>query len=384
VIKNLPLFSIGFRPFFILAAFIAMINPLLWILDYLGHFDLILNTSSLFWHGHEMIFGFTGALIAGFILTASSNWTGTLPYKGSFLIGLTVLWLVERISYFIPLPNTVHFILMNMFFPILTIMLGVQLWKFPKQRNVFIPILVGLTVGKLLHSGGYLFSQQALELSAKDMSLALIRLLVLLLAGRVIPFFTTKKIKGLEVNVPAWLNRLALTPLILLALPWPGSTPVLLISLLLAWALASNLLRFCLWKPHKTIKVPILFILNIGAIIILLSMLQELIGLFNDRVFITKATLHLLMAGGLGIISIGIMTRVSLGHTGRTIVADKWIQLSYISIIIGALIRSWVPIFYFEQYATSLYPAVLLWTLGFAIFLIRFVVILITPRPDET
>jgi uncharacterized protein involved in response to NO len=112
-----PVLSIGFRPFFLLAALIAIINPTIWVSLYTGSSSIFLNVDPLFWHGHEMIFGFSGALIAGFILTASANWTKTTPYQGKALILLITFWLLERISYFFSFNDYLQFILSNTFFP---------------------------------------------------------------------------------------------------------------------------------------------------------------------------------------------------------------------------------------------------------------------------
>lgn len=380
---NSALFSISFRPFFILAALIAAINPLIWILNYLGQITVsISNVSPLFWHGHEMIFGFSGALIGGFILTASANWTGSVPYQGKSLALLAILWSVERFSYFLPINSYLFFILMNLFFPALLIMLLRKLWKFPKQRNVFIPILLGITLGKLLHSWGNLFSIEVLEYSGKQVAIGLVRLIILLIAGRVIPFFTRKRISGVQIDLPQWINPIALLPIVLLVYPWPESTPKFILGFLFIYAFIANTMRQFMWKPFVTFKVPILYVLHIGIAFINLELLLEFLGLIYDQVNFSYAAIHLLLAGGLGVVGLGIMTRVTLGHTGRLIVADKWTRLSYGLVILGALVRVIIPILFQEHYVSSLYCAVVLWSLGFFIFFLKYLKFLLNPRPD--
>ena len=208
--SNSHLFNISFRPFFILAALIAFINPLVWVLSYLGHLPLPLNlVDPLFWHGHEMLFGFSGALIAGFILTASANWTSSEPYQGNTLMVLSALWVLERVSYFLPLNLHLQFILLNLFFPFLLFLLFLKLRNFPKQKYVFIPILLGLTLGKIFHSFEHIYEVDAIELHGKEIAAGLVRFIVLLIAGRVVPFFTRKKIQGLQIVMPAWSNPMA-------------------------------------------------------------------------------------------------------------------------------------------------------------------------------
>jgi uncharacterized protein involved in response to NO len=376
------LLSIGFRPFFLLAALIAVINPIIWISTYLGHTSLNITTSSAFWHGHEMIFGFSGALIAGFILTASANWTSTLPYQGKPIGILALLWIIERLSFFLPINELIVFILMNLFFPALTFMLFLKLRKFPKQRNMFITILIGITSAKLLYSAGHMFLDSPYEENGRHIAVGLIRFIVLLIAGRVLPFFMRKKITGLNISVPGWLNPLALAPIALLAIPLPETTPKLLLVIIYLWAIVIGAVRQGMWLPHKSIKVPMLLVLHVGVGFILLGLMQELIGLYHPHINFSQIPLHTMMAGGLGVIGLGIMTRVSLGHTGRVIEADKVISFAYICVALGAFIRITVPLFWPEHYVSSLYYAVVIWTLSFAIFFIKFLGKLTSPRPD--
>jgi uncharacterized protein involved in response to NO len=374
--------SIGFRPFFLLAALIAIINPILWISSYLGHYSFSLNTSSGFWHGHEMIFGFTGALIAGFILTASANWTNTKPYQGGPILILVISWILERLSFLIPGNTVFAFILMNSFFPILAFMLFLKLKNFPKQRNVFIPIILGIMTGKILYCYGQFFGGDELGELNRDLATGLIRLIILLIGGRVIPFFTRKKIQGFQVDVPAWLNPLALVPIIILALPLPESTPKWILAIVLAWAIIAGIYRQITWKPFKSVKVPILFVLHIGVAFIYLGISFELLGLYFDQFLFSKIPLHTLMIGGLGIVGMGIITRVSLGHTGGNIEASKLTVLAYVALILGSIFRVIVPLIWPSFYVNGLYLSVGFWSFGFLLFILEYGKILIGPRPD--
>ncbi|MDD0851638.1 NnrS family protein [Halobacteriovorax sp. GB3] len=379
MLKDRALLSISFRPFFLLAALIAFINPNLWVVSYLGRLNLPLSlVDPLFWHAHEMLFGFTGALIAGFILTASANWTNSKPYQGWPLLILILFWLIERGSYFLISSTHLQFVFGNIFFPLLMIMLLVKLWNFKKQRNVFVTILFGLTISKTLHSYGYFYAKGEVEIMGREMAIALIRLIVLLIAGRILPFFSSKKIDEIKIQVPKWINAISLASLVTLVLPFSKGIEITLYLI----AFLSNMTRQLYWKPHLTWRFPILFILHIGIFLINIELLLEVISFFNEQVHFTQASLHLLMSGGLGVIGVGIMSRVSLGHTGRVIRADLWTRLSYAFILIGSLIRVIVPIFYSDYFERSLHFASGFWTLGFLIFLIRYFLILVCKRPD--
>jgi uncharacterized protein involved in response to NO len=374
--------SIGFRPFFLLAALIAIINPVLWVMTYLGHYSFSMITSSAFWHGHEMVFGFSGALIAGFILTASANWTNTKPYQGRAIFILVISWLLERLSFFLTGNTYISFILMNTFFPILGFMLFLKLKNFPKQRNVFVPIILGIMTGKIFYCYGQLFDAESFGEQSRELSTGLIRLIILLIGGRVIPFFSRKKNHGLEINVPNWLNPVALLPIIFLALPLPDSTPKLVMLFLYIWAIIFGLYRLYIWKPLKSIKVPILFILYIGVGFIYLGLVYELLGLYFEQFLFSKIPLHSLMVGGLGIVGMGIITRVSLGHTGRVIEGSNLTVLAYISIIIGAIFRVITPLVWEGNYVNGLYLSVGFWAFAFLLYIIEYGNMMFTKRPD--
>lgn len=380
--KSPAILSVSFRPFFILVALIAVFNPVFWVLFYSGKIQFTLhNVSPLFWHGHEMIFGFSGAMIAGFILTASAHWTNSKPYSGMALFGLLSIWLIERLSFFLPIEKDILFGLSNLFLPVLALMVLAKLYGFAKQKYVFVPILLVLTSAKLFHSWGYLFGSDSLELLGKELATGVLRLIVLLIAGRVIPFFTSKKL-DLKIVVPPWLNLLSLLSVALLIIPWEQVLSNWIAVPILALAIFSNILRQVKWRPEKTIRVPILFILHIGIAFISLNLISELLAIYFPMVGMAHVPLHILMAAGVGTVGIGIMSRVSLGHTGRVIVADRWVCLAYLLIVLGGLLRAGGPILFSSFYLNSLIMSAALWSGGFLIFLLRFFTILVTPRPD--
>lgn len=373
--------SISFRPFFILTALIATINPLLWVLSYTGYISLPLKVvDPLFWHGHEMLFGFFGALVAGFILTASANWTSSAPYQGKALFFLILLWVFERCSYFIFDDKNFLIITLNLFFPALAFMLLKKLWNFPKQKYVFMPILLGLTLASFLHSWGYLYSVNYLQISGKEIAIGLIRFIILLIAGRVIPFFSRSRISGIKIETPSWLNPVALLPIALLAFPWPEATPKILHYSILGVAILANIFRQFTWKPFATLKVPILYILHIGMAFINLELILELIGISNPQMHFTQAALHLFTLGGIGVVGIGMMTRVTLGHTGRVIKADFVTGIIYFLIILAAILRFVIPTCFPDLYISNLFMVVSIWTLGYLLFLLKYFKILISPK----
>lgn len=380
VVASKPIFKASFRIFFLLAAFIAFIYPNLWSGLYLGKFDLSLKVDSLFWHGHEMLFGFSGALIAGFILTASANWTRTIPYSGKPLVLLSGFWLIERLSHFIELAPYLYFILVNLFYPFLIFLLARKIWDFKKHRYQFLSLLLVLTMGKLLYTWGFVFENFVIQSFGKYIAVGILRLLLLLIAGRMLPMFTRNKIKA-NIVIPEWIQIGSMASLCLLVIPLPESLYIMK-ALFLALAFSFNAYRFFLWKPLLTIHIPIIGILNIGVLFVILNILQEFTGLFLYKAIISQSGLHTLMLGGLGMIGLGIMTRVSLGHTGNKVEVNKFMFMGYIFLFIAVLMRSIIPVFFREFYILSIPYSNLFFSLAFLIYLINNLPILIRKRLD--
>lgn len=379
MLSKSPLFSIGFRPFFILASLLALINPAMWASNLIKGFELPLYVSPLFWHGHEMLFGYTSAIIAGFILTASANWTKTKPYLGLPLITLSLLWITERVIYFIDLKPIATLVFTNVFYPVLIVMLFFKVKDHSKQRNVFIPLLSLIFLSSLTHSYGYLFSNEDLEISSLGIGVSLITLLLFLIAGRVLPFFTRSK-TGIEVNVSSLVHKLSLLPLLLLCLPIDN---LYYLSIVLSIACMTNSYRNYLMLRKEAFKVPMLLVLHSGLFFLTFSLFIRLLSLYFPEINDNREVIHLTLVGGLGLISLGIMTRVSLGHTGREIKASKLTIVAYASIFIAAILRSFVPYFFPDYYDIGVYVASKFWSLGFIIFVITYGKILTIKRADQ-
>ncbi len=374
--KNL--FSMSFRPFFLLASLLAFLNPSFWVSYYTGHIDLpIYNVTALFWHGHEMTFAFTSALIAGFILTASSHWSQTTPYHGWPLFFLTLIWSLERIIYFFPLPKSLIFILSTPFLIFLTAMLYTKNRHHHEIRKVFFPLLILFFTFKTLHLYGHLYNHPIIEEIGKYSGLNFIRFLLFLILNKILPFFIKSRVPDFSPEISPLIKKISLMSLFLLIIPWQTSISSLWIVPLYLMAIISMFICFIKWRIDKCFKIPILSILHLGVFILIISLLFEVMAIFNEQFRFSQATLHLFTTGALGIISIGIMGRVSLGHTGRKIQADFLLLLSYFCILLGSGLRIIIPIFFENLYLASLHYASGIWTLGFLIFFLRFFKILI-------
>jgi uncharacterized protein involved in response to NO len=370
-----------FRPYFLLAALMAILVPMYFVCilinDYTFNEEII---SSFAWHGHEMVFGFTSAVIIGFLLTASAKWTGKKTFSTPELLVSIAFWLFSRyilitqpsqamILVFAPLPFI--YILSKMFF----ILKG--------QKN-FKPVVLVLTVmlgANFLHLKSTFDSNQDLvDMSYKIAGLALFALLYIF-SGTLISFFTNNKFKQQIIQLNAKENILTLL-LCLIAFLADIFSVVSLEKVLAPICFLLLMRRSVKLLPKNVLKTPMLAILSIGHLFLPIYFLLRFLILLNDELAVGRSDLHALFAGALGLIVLGMITRVSLGHTGREIVANKLIQISFVSTIIGTILRVFHPIILDDAINIWLHTSMGFWTLGYILYIIRFIKILFTPRPN--
>ena len=381
--RQVPLFSIGFRPFFLLAALYAIISVLLWIVAIGGWVWPGAPGDLLAWHIHEMLFGFVGAAIAGFLLTAISNFTGRLPVQGSLLMALTLAWCLARIGAGFPgvLGETLSLLLTISFPLLLVVVVGREVLGGGRPKDMIIGLLVALfAVGDLVFLLGYR--------SALDFMPHLVVLLITLFGGRIIPAFTTnwQKRKNIETGrnaslpvIQPWLERLVI-PMTLIAgvsiVSMPTSNFAVIAALLTAILHAARLFG---WRGWQAFQEPILWILHLGYLWIVIG--YALIGIsiisFGS---VHSAAIHALTTGAMGTLIIGVMSRVALGHTGRLLKVSSLTTLAYVCIFLSAVTRVFAAMtsFYLELIQIS----ALVWLFGFALFVYVYSPILWGPRVD--
>jgi len=377
------LFALGFRPFFLLAGIAATFLVPLWIHRFLdvtapaGYYD------PLSWHAHEMLFGYSVAVIAGFLLTAAHNWTGLPTLAGKPLAALALLWLAARVlPFFAPQVAPVVIASVDMLFlPLLALALAIPLLRSRQwQQLVFLPVLVALSGANLM------VHLQQLGLSASSAStgikfaLYLVLLLIVILGGRVIPFFTDR---GLEREVTRrWklVEGLSIGSLLLLAILDLLDFPAPVLATIAATAALAHALRLYGWYQSAIWRVPMLWILQLAyAWLVLGLVLQALAaaGLLNPML-----ALHAHTLGAIGGMTLGMMARVSLGHSGREINAACLTIWVFVLINLAALVRVLLPIVDASRYSLWLQLSAILWTLAFALFVLGYAPILMKPRVD--
>ena len=375
-------FALGFRPFFTLAALAALILMALWPLVWRGQIGPPSHYDAIAWHSHEMLFGYAAAVIAGFLLTAVRNWTGVDTWTGPRLALLALLWLAGRLLPWVDgIPVSVLVAVDVAFLPLVAISLIRPIWAGQNRVNrVFVLLLCAMALVNLL-SHLQLIGVQIPFGDARRVMLDLILLLIVLVAGRVLPFFTRSVLPGFQPVSRPWVEKgsVLLIGLIGLADLLVSLPMVVSAGLWLLFA-SLQLLRLAGWYEMRVLRMPVLWVLHAGYAWLTLGSL--LYGLSMLGLFTLSGALHALTVGVVGVFTLGMMARVSLGHTGRSINVSMPTALSFVLMNLGALVRVFGPAAFPEKYALWVDISSGLWVLAFGLFSWRYVPLLLRPRVD--
>jgi uncharacterized protein involved in response to NO len=383
-IFTLPLFSLGFRVFFALAGLSALILIVLWNAIFKGHLAIDNYYDVTYWHGHEMLLGYSVAVIAGFLLTAVKNWTGQPTLTGDKLAGLALLWLYGRILPFYSglLPDALIAIVDFSFLPVLAYQITKPILAAQSFKNlIFVGLLLVLALGNgLIHADILGLTTQTAWLGIQ-LAISTIILLILVLAGRILPFFIEKGISGTIIFKNPLIEALSIgSAVIVFILQLLGVSGVLL-ALMAIIAAATNSARLLSWYVPRIRYVPLLWVLFAGYSWIILGFILTALSAFNW--IPSVLALHAFTVGGIGVLTLGMMARVSLGHTGRPLKASNTIAIAFILINITALIRVLMPIALSQWYDILIYSSTLAWLSAFALFMLVYTPILSKSRVDE-
>ncbi|MDP6405792.1 MAG: NnrS family protein [Alphaproteobacteria bacterium] len=377
------IFAFGFRTFFLLAGLSATLLVPLWMAFLLGYLEAPGYLGPIGWHAHEMIFGYALAVVAGFLLTSVAAWTNEDRVHGLPLALLAALWLSGRLAMGFAdwLPGVLVAVLDLAFLPALVLSILPPLLRSRKFANTaFVVLLVLLLMANL---GIHLEALGIISVDASRfirVAVDLVVLFVILVGGRITPAFTRNALK-VEITSRPTLDRLAigLVVALLAADTVPGAETV---AALLALAAALvNGLRLAGWQGLATRHSPILWVLHLGYAWVVVGLaLKGLAGLLPALPEV--AALHGLTLGAVGIFTLGMMSRVALGHTGRPLVITPSITAAYVLVNLAALARLADPLLAAVADQLGSAAAGLMWTLGFLIFLINYLPILTSPRAD--
>lgn len=381
---HLPaLFALGFRPMFLAGSLFAALAIPLWIAAFLGHIDLAPVSGWLPWHRHEMIFGFGIAIVAGFLLTAIQAWTGVPALTGKPVLYLSGLWLAGRLLWLLNAPLWLLIPVDFLFIPLVALAIGSALWKTRQKRNYpIVLILTLLALCNLLALVGLAKGDFNLQRHGAVAALWLIAGLMGLIGGRVIPFFTQRGL-GLNDPLPAIvsLDTTLMIGSILIALlmlsgiglhPSMWQAPIYLVLGL------GHLFRLLRWHNPRIWSVPLLWSLHLSYAWLALALIAMALwhaGWFGG---FSQAT-HLLAIGGMGGMILAMISRVSLGHTGRPLEPAASMSIAFILINLAVPLRVWLTL---VMPQTGYWLASLCWAAAFGLYVWNYTAILLAPRPD--
>ena len=375
------LLALGFRPFFLAAGVLALLALPLWIAQLRGWLPGNPYFGGTTWHAHVTLFGYGTAVIAGFLLTASRNWTGLATASGSELAGLVGLWLAGQIGPWLPLPGPLIAVLDLAFPLVLALSLIKPLWFGPNPVNrVFLGLLVAMACASLLVHLQALGITQTTALIGDKLMLDLILVTLLIVSGRIMPFFTRSAIAGSDPRVRPWVEGLtfALVGLWVLSDTASHASPL---TGVLALALAAvQALRLAGWHHPRVWGNPMLWVLYAGYLWLILGL--ALNGLAHLGLTAPFPALHALTVGTVGVFTLGMMSRVTLGHTGRALRAPAAMVAAFGLLNLAALVRVFAPLLWPAGYGDWLLLSGVLWTLAFGGFLWIHGPMLTGPRAD--
>lgn len=390
--QGLIFLEYGFRPFFLgagLQAVLAMLAWLVWIgLDAasVSPAAVTIRGPVHVWHAHEMIFGYGLAVVAGFFLTAVPSWTGRKPVSGALLGVLFGLWAAARLASWSSafLPPVLVAIPELAFVAMLAALVGQALLSGWSKRNfVFLPVLAAFFLAASLYHIEIAGLADATALTGHRLGLDALLVLITVIGGRIVPAFTTNALRRLGVHaLPRPADRrdvVAILSVVLLALGdivVPGTVFTGWVALAAA---AAGAVRMVGWRSGRVLDSPILWILHLGHVWLVVGFALKGVALVTGAIPEITA-LHALSVGAVGSMTLGVMTRAALGHTGRALQVSPWITAAYALVSAAAATRVFGPVIVPERYGETMMLSGALWSAAFLIFVATYWSILTQPR----
>jgi uncharacterized protein involved in response to NO len=378
-VSGFALFDLGFRPFYLLASVFSALSMLLWTAQMSGWLPSAYLQGPL-WHGHEMLFGYTLAVVAGFLLTAVRAWTGQATVVGAPLMALALLWVAGRILVLTPFTTAAAVI--NGAFPLaLAVSIAIPLMRARNARNYFFAgllVLMSALIASLhLALQGYrvLPPQSALALG-----LDVMLFIMAVMGGRVIPMFTNNGVPGAGAMRNALVEKLALGSVLALFFVDLIQLQASLIAVVALIAALAHGARLALWRPWRTLGAPLVWILHAAyAWIVVHLALRALCAMAG---FPASFAVHALTVGAIGGLTIGMMTRTARGHTARPLIADGYELACFLLIQVAAVIRVFGGMVSPALYLPSIQVSGVLWAAAFSLYAARYWPVLSRARLD--
>lgn len=372
----------GFRPFFLAAAFFGMSSLGLWLFVISGHVVSSSWLDPMMWHGHEMIFGLAAAVLAGFLLTAVGNWTSRETAIGWPLAGLLLLWASARVLYVIPTASPLVLACVDLaFLPTLAVVLARPIWQTRNRRNFImvggLALLWGTNVLMHLDALGVLGGWRRPALYA---GLDVVLMFVAIMSGRVIPMFT-RNATGVATTNHVRLDQAAAAAMGLLAVSelW---APHWLLAVLACLAMVIGVVRALSWGTLATFRQPLLWILHLAYWWLPLGLLLRALSLAGLTSLPEVLGIHGLTVGCLSSLMLGMMARVTMGHTGRPLQPSRITVMAFWIMASAGIARVGVPLINMQWYSHGVHIAGGNAAVAWALFLVAHAKWLVSPRLD--
>lgn len=373
------LWDLGFRPFYLLASSFAALSIALWGLQFSGLVTHAYLAGPL-WHAHEMVFGFTLAVIVGFLFTAGRNWTNEPTPTGVWLAALAGLWLAGRVLVLTPFAWTAAAV--NVAFPLAAaIALGIPFVRAKNRRNYF---FVGMLALMGAASGFVHLSQlgvlQVQAWPGIQVALDGVLFVVSVMAGRIVPMFTNNGVPGAQAGKHPWLEKAALGSVIALTLADLFGLKGLAPAAIAATACTAHIARWLLWKPWRVRGAPLVWILHLAYAWVPIHLGLRVMA--DLGMVASSAATHALTVGAVGGLIIGMMIRTARGHTGRPLRADGFDVACFVLVLLASLVRVALPLAAPAQTLAAMGMSAVLWSAAFGLFALRYWPVLTRPRLD--
>ncbi|MFC0219888.1 NnrS family protein [Pseudochelatococcus lubricantis] len=377
------LLSYGFRPFFLFGALYGGLIILAWLPIH----DGTLGTASAFmpvdWHIHETLFGYLAAIVTGFLLTAIPNWTGRLPVQGAPLLGLVVLWVAGRVAVFFSAWTgwLAAAAIDSLFLAAVSAAAATEIVAGRNWRNlkVVIPVMVFLFANILFHVEAALSGTSDYS---RRLATAAAIVLILIIGGRIIPSFTRNWLaRENPGRLPVPFNgfdKFSIVLSVAALTPWTLAPESTMAGLLLIAAAGVNLARLVRWAGDRARRDILVLILHVAYLFVPAGLLLAGLAALDPAHFPAVAALHALGVGAIGVMTLAVMTRAALGHTGRELRADTATCLIYAAIVLAALSR--IAAGFLPEQTSLLHISATLWTLAFLGYCARYGGMLLQPR----
>jgi uncharacterized protein involved in response to NO len=367
--------SAGFRPFFLLAGLWAAIAMPLWLAVLYGYATLPTAFDPVTWHGHEMLFGFAQAAIAGFLLTAVPNWTGRMPIQGWGLGALALLFVAGRVAVACSVELGPIAMAIDLAFPLaLLAVLGREIVAGRNWRNLPMLAVLGLiaTANGLTHLEA--LGWAATAPIGLRLGIAVVVALIGLVGGRIIPSFTRNWLAKRGVTtLPAPVGRFdaaAMAATIAALAVWTFAPDAWLVAPLMAIAAMANLVRLARWQGYRTAAEPLVWVLHVGFLWLPIGFGLMAFASFTAALA-PSAALHALTGGAIATMILAVSTRATRGHTGRELHADGRTTIIY-GLVIASVVARIAAGFSADAYWPLLALAGTAWLAAFALYLFAY------------